>query len=142
MEVFKEMKKNKVYCPYCGAEARVRPASAVYGENTKAENADKYLYVCNRYPKCDSYVAAHKKTMLPMGSLANKELRQKRMQAHRAIDRIWKSGIMSTPRTYQWLQAKFGLNEEQMHIAKFSEYMCDQVITACDEVYNRLRNTK
>ena len=35
-----------------------------------------------------------------------------------------------------------GLNEKQMHIAKFSEYMCDQVIAACDEVYNRLRNTK
>ena len=90
MEVFKEMKKNKVYCPYCGAEARVRPASAVYGENTKAENADKYLYVCNRYPKCDSYVAAHKKTMLPMGSLANKELRQKRMQTRSCVRSVCK----------------------------------------------------
>ena len=133
------MKKNKVYCPYCGAEARRRPASAIYGESTKVVNEDKYLYVCTRYPKCDSYVAAHKKTGLPMGSLANKELRHKRMQAHRAIDRLWTSGIMSTPRVYQWLQGKFGLNEKQMHIAAFSEYMCDQVISACDEVYDRLR---
>ena len=38
------MKKNKVYCPYCGAEARLRPASAVYGENTKAENEDNINY--------------------------------------------------------------------------------------------------
>ena len=51
-------KKPKIYCPYCGAEAKLRPASVVYKENTIDETA--YLFVCDRYPKCVSYVNAHR----------------------------------------------------------------------------------
>lgn len=51
------MKKKQIHCPYCGAKASLRPASAVYGTATKVP--DSYLYVCDRYPRCDSYVGAH-----------------------------------------------------------------------------------
>lgn len=77
------MKKLHVRCPYCGAKATLRPASAVYGNAAKT---DGYLYVCDRYPKCDAYVAAHRKSKLPMGTLANGDLRNKRIQAHKAFD--------------------------------------------------------
>lgn len=73
------MKKTKVYCPYCGARAALRPSSVVYGEHTKN---DGYLYICDRYPKCDAYVGAHQKSRLPMGTLANGDLRHKRIEAH------------------------------------------------------------
>ena len=33
------------------------------------------------------------------------------------------------------MQGKFALNEDQAHIAKFSEYMCDLLIAACNQVY-------
>ena len=39
---------------------------------------------------------------------------------------------------YRWMQGKFALNEDQAHIAKFSEYMCDQLIAACNQVYENL----
>lgn len=73
------MKKKQIHCPYCGAKASLRPASAVYGTATKVP--DSYLYVCDRYPRCDSYVGAHKRTKEPMGTLANGDLRNKRIQA-------------------------------------------------------------
>ena len=65
------MKKKQIHCPYCGAKASLRPASVVYGTATKVP--DSYLYVCDRYPRCDSYVGAHKRTKEPMGTLANGE---------------------------------------------------------------------
>ena len=76
------MKKRKqIHCPYCGAKATLRPSSAVYGDAAKT---DGYLYVCDRYPKCDSYVGAHKKTKLPMGTLANGDLRGRLINGCRA----------------------------------------------------------
>ena len=35
-----------------------------------------------------------------MGSLANAELRRKRIQAHAAFDRLWESGLMSKKQAY------------------------------------------
>lgn len=86
------MKKAHITCPYCHAPAQLRPASSIYGIHTKDRAAK--LYVCSRYPACDAYVQAHKATGLPMGTLANKELRQKRMQAHRTFNQLWEKGFM------------------------------------------------
>lgn len=127
------MKKRKqVRCPYCGAKATLRPSSAVYGDAAKT---DGYLYVCDRYPKCDSYVGAHKRSKLPMGILANGDLRNKRIQAHKAFDWMWKSGLMTKWQAYKWMQGKLDLSDEQAHIAMFSEYMCDRLIAECNKAY-------
>ena len=69
------MKRINITCPVCGSKAYLRPASVVYGD--KAPDPDAKYYVCGRYPACDCYVAAHRKTMLPMGTLADKALRKK-----------------------------------------------------------------
>lgn len=122
------MKKNIVKC-HCGAYAMKRPASVVHGDKAKAE----YLYICSRYPACDSYVGVHKKSCKPMGTLAGKELRAKRMEAHKVFNQLWKSGIMQKWQAYKWMQAKFGLNSQQAHIAKFSEYMCNELISECKQ---------
>lgn len=87
------MKRINITCPACGSRAYLRPASVVYGD--KAPDPDAKYYVCGRYPACDCYVAAHRKTMLPMGTLADKTLRKKRHDAHVALDSLWKNGIMS-----------------------------------------------
>lgn len=126
------MKKKNIYCPYCGAKASLRPTSVVYGDDAKT---DGYLYVCDRYPKCDSYVGAHQRTKLPMGTLANGDLRHKRIEAHKAFDWMWKSGLMTKWQAYKWMQGKLALTDEQAHIAKFSEYMCDRLIEECNIAY-------
>lgn len=63
------MKRVNIKCPYCGSRVLLRPAPVVYGP--KARDPAAPCYVCARYPACDSYVAAHRDTGLPMGTLAN-----------------------------------------------------------------------
>lgn len=128
------MKKNIVKC-HCGARAMLRPASVVYDDNAKKE----YLYICSRYPACDSYVGVHKKSLKPLGTLADKKLRIKRIQAHRAFNHIWESGLMKKWQAYKWMAAKFGLNTQQAHIAKFSEYMCDELIALCKKNFQNAK---
>lgn len=127
------MKKHTIRCPYCGGTAVLKDAAFVYGNKSHGGK----LYVCSNYPVCDAYVGVHSDTTIPKGTLANKSLREKRIQAHRAFDQIWKRGILTKPEAYHWIADKFGLNTKQAHIGNFSEYMCDQLIRESKKVlYN------
>jgi len=126
----KKTKQINVRCPYCGAAAVVRDGSYVYGHNSWTNK----LYVCSRYPECDSYVGIHEDTGLPKGTLANSELRNKRIVAHRAFDAIWKNKIMNRNAAYHWMKDKFGLTVKQAHIGNFSDYMCSRLIEECNKV--------
>ncbi len=86
------------------------------------------------YPSCNSYVGVHPGTKTPKGTLANRELRLKRIQAHRIFDEIWKQGILSKAEAYRWVADKFCLTDKQAHIGQFSNYMCDQLIRASADV--------
>ena len=123
------MKKQIVKC-HCGAHASLRPASVVHGDSARAE----FLFVCSRYPACDSYVGVHKNSLKPLGTLAGKELRGKRIEAHKSFNMLWDSGMMKKWQAYKWMEAKFGLNSQQAHIAMFSEYMCNELIAMCKQV--------
>ena len=85
------MKKRTTYqltCPYCGSPAVCRPASTVYKNTLQTKGS--YLYLCSHWPACDSYVSTHNRDRRPMGTLANGELRHKRILAHRAFTRLQK----------------------------------------------------
>ena len=73
------MKQTRIHCPYCGSLATLRPASAIHGLSDIS--AGTYLYVCRRWPTCDAYVTADRRTKQPLGTLANGELRHKRILA-------------------------------------------------------------
>ena len=122
------VKQINISCPYCGAKAVRRSAQVVRRNAGSGEE----VYVCARYPVCDAYVAAHRDSRLPMGTLANRKLRQMRRDAHLALNRLWEDGYMSKKEAYRWLQVQLGLPEAEAHIAHFSEYRCAQVICLCD----------
>lgn len=124
------MKNKKIRCPYCNSIAVLKDASFVYGEKSKGGQ----VYVCNRYPVCDSYVGVHPGSIRPKGTLANKDLRTKRIRAHRMFDQIWKKGILKKPDAYRWMADKFCLDDRQAHIGMFSDYMCDQLIKESAQV--------
>ena len=121
------MKRTNIKCPYCGAQASLRPASVVRAYAAPGEE----VYVCARNPVCDAYVSAHRKSRLPMGTLAGRELRKKRRQAHIALNQLWERGLMTHKEAYRWLQVQLGLPEAEAHIARFSEFRCQQVIDLC-----------
>ena len=54
-----------------------------------------------------------------MGTMADSNLRNKRIEAHRALDAIWKNGYMTKHSTYIWLQNRLNLREKDTHIGKF-----------------------
>lgn len=122
------MKKNVVKC-HCGAHAARRPASVVHGDKA----IEDFLFVCSRYPACDSYVGVHRNSSRPLGTLAGKELRCKRIEAHRVFNQLWESGLMKKWQAYKWMEAKLGLNSQQAHVARFSSYMCDELISVCKQ---------
>ncbi len=125
------MKRVNIKCPYCGSKAFLRPAAVVHGQEHAAPGTE--LYVCAKYPACDSYVGAHRHNHMPMGTLANKTLRRKRIEAHAAFNCLWQSGLMTKRAAYRWLQVQLGLPSEEAHIANFSEWRCDQVVQLCSQ---------
>lgn len=125
-----KIKRPSIKCPYCGRPAILQKAAYVYKEKA----LDEYLYVCSGYPECDAYVGVHAKTLLPKGSLANGDLRHKRIEAHRFFDAIWKNGIMSRKDAYRWIQDTFSLSSNQAHIGEFSDYRCDCLMAASKKV--------
>ncbi len=91
------MKRINIKCPYCRSQALLRPASVVHERAAPGEE----VYVCARYPTCDAYVSAHRDSHLPMGTLADKSLRQKRRQAHIALNQLWERGLMTRKEAYR-----------------------------------------
>ncbi len=121
-------KNYQIRCPYCNSPAVLRPASAVHGIKAQPHS---YLYVCSRYPACDSYVSAHQRDKRPMGTLADSHLRRKRIQAHNALEQLRKAKHMEKWAVYVWLQARLGLDESSAHIGLFSAPMCDRLVSVC-----------
>ena len=54
-----------------------------------------------------------------MGTLANGDLRHKRILAHRALEHLQQSRHMEKWEVYIWLQAKLGLNDSRHILACF-----------------------
>jgi ssDNA-binding Zn-finger/Zn-ribbon topoisomerase 1 len=129
----KNISKNaqrQIRCPHCGAIAVVRPAADIYGDPSNHGE----LYVCSNYPRCQSYVGIHPGTMIPMGTLANGDLRNLRIKAHRTFDRIWQNKIMSRDSAYRWMADYFGLRLQDAHIGMFGEYRCSELIKECERI--------
>lgn len=118
-------KNNEMRCPYCGAKVVFRSADGIYRENHRGT----MLYVCSRYPKCDAYVRAHPGTRIPMGVLADPELRKLRREAHYYFDQLHTTGFMTKEEAYCWLSGVVCAPKDKAHIGYLGEYYCRQVIT-------------
>lgn len=82
--------------------------------------------------KCDAWVALHKDTMVPLGTVADSETRHARAKAHQAFDPIWKKNILSRERAYRWLAALLGIERANSHIGSFDLETCLKVRVECD----------
>ena len=124
-----------IRCPYCGAPVRYRSADGIYHDNPNGI----MLYVCERYPNCDTYVRTHAGTKVPMGSMANGNLRALRKEAHDAFDQLHLSGMMSRDDAYRWLSDMLQAPQSHAHIGNLGEYYCRKVIA---ESKNLIDNRK
>ena len=133
----KKKRKGLTYgqmrCPYCGKPVVYRSADGIYKDNSR----DTMLYVCSDYPRCDAYVRVHAGTNIPVGTLANHELRTLRRTAHHYFDQLYQSGIMTKQDAYQWLADQISAPLSQAHIGYLGEYYCKQVIEQSRKILNR-----
>ena len=70
--------------------------------------------------------------------MADRALRCKRIEAHKAFNRLWESGLMGKKQAYRWLQAKLGLPEQEAHIGRFSLFRCEELIRLCNDCFPAL----
>jgi hypothetical protein len=111
----------KVICPYCIKPANLVDSAVVYGTSYGK------MWLCS---PCDAYVGTHKdsKQHIPLGRLANAELRRWKIRAHDAFDPLWKSGEMSRGKAYLLMQDLMGISAGQAHIGEFTVDDCKSLI--------------
>lgn len=117
---------REVICDYCGKVIPLTTGKKVYRH--RPDLYEKKFYKC--WP-CDALVGCHPGTEVPLGRLANKELRVAKMAAHAAFDPLWKSGWKKRGSCYAWLAESLGINIKDCHIGMFDVDMCNRVVEVC-----------
>lgn len=114
----------KVVCPYCGNRAKLVSSFEIYGAAAK-----DYGMFWQCWP-CDAYVGTHKNSAvhMPLGRLANKDLREWRRRAHSAFDPLWKSGRMKRKDAYALMCTALEIQPHQAHIGKFNVVDCKRLV--------------
>ena len=110
-------------CPYCKQRAEL-----VTGETIYPHIPELYGSCFWRCRPCQAWVGCHKNTCKPMGRLANTELRNARMAAHRVFDSLWKDHGWSRTKAYKWLAEQLDIPVEVCHIGMFDMEYCKHVI--------------
>lgn len=122
------MKHINIKCPYCGSQTFLRPASVVHKHTAPGEE----VYVCARYPACDAYVSAHRNSHPPMGTLADKSLRQKRRQAHIVLNRLWEQVHMTRKEAYRRLQVQLARRRARPTLDAFRSFAASRSSNCAD----------
>lgn len=93
-------------CQYCKGTATLCDSSAVY------KKSYGLIYLCG----CGARVGAHKnsKKHKPMGILADKELRELRIEFHSLFDNTYKNK-KDRNKQYKWLSESIGISQKECH---------------------------
>lgn len=145
-------------CPHCGNPAVLTTGKVIY-----PRLYDLWKHNFWRCAPCDAFVGCHRNGAkvgknpqgqplysdgtLPLGRLANADLRKAKQKAHGAFDRIWKSYALwakhpafdasakhpGKRRTlmYAWLAKAMGIPAEDCHIGMFTEEQCLAAYNLC-----------
>lgn len=106
-------------CPFCNKEAVWCENKAIYGKNYGKS------YMCYWCKTCDAYVGCHNNTKKPLGTMANRELREWRKKVHAVIDPYWKLGNMKRGQVYAELKKIFG---HAVHVGESDIEMCKKLV--------------
>ena len=132
-------KRSEVYkpqtlgCPYCGGKAILRPTEYLFEDHIYDRSASHY-YVCNNYPRCNTYISCQHGNFAPNGTLADSWLRMRRIVAHRYIDLIASNRIMGHKSIYYLIAGKLGLAEHQAHIRFSNEKNIEDIIAILRQI--------
>jgi hypothetical protein len=117
------------FCPYCDKPTIEVTGDEIYGQGRGYGHIK--MYKCSG--SCDAYSGSKLENgiRVPMGSLANKELRELRKKCHKLFDANWKGKSnerLARRKCYFWLQEFTNLPEELAHIGMFNIEQCNILI--------------
>lgn len=122
-----------VPCDYCGQPAQLVTGAVIYPHRKDLHSLK--FWQCE---PCAAYVGCHKQSdAVPLGRLANVELRAAKKKAHSYLDPIWQEGHMSRKDVYIWLASKLKIRQASSHIGMFSVEQCHEVVKLCNEFYQK-----
>lgn len=134
------MRENEVLCSYCG-----KPAALVSGKEIYPHRDDLIHKKFWRCLSCKAHVGCHPPTAhtqgrsdIPLGRLANAELRAAKQAAHEAFDRVWKDRLTSRKSAYGLLAARLGIRNSACHIGMFDVAMCRRTVEEGKKLYAEL----
>lgn len=120
-------------CDYCRRPALRVTGAAMY--RNRPDLADKVIWLCR---PCDAWVGSHPGTDIPLGRLANAELRRAKMAAHAAFDPLWQARVAAGESkkkarngAYEWLAGALGIPRETCHIGMMDAALCRRVVEVC-----------
>lgn len=118
------MSARLVICPYCGKAAKLVDSAIIYRGVSYG-----MIWLC---APCEAYVGTHKnsKDHAPLGRLADRELREWKIQAHAAFDPLWreKNAPMRRKDAYKQLAESMGIAPSDCHIGMFDVFQCKEVV--------------
>lgn len=131
-------------CPYCGATSRLVTGLDVYPG--RRDLWAKRFYKC---PACvDVWVGCHPPATpgkgggqgdgtVPLGRLADAELRSAKQAAHAAFDPLWRGHGMRRREAYAWLAKELGIKPREAHIGLFDPAQCRAVLAAVERFHQQ-----
>lgn len=113
-------------CPYCQADVVIKGHAEIYHGKTYGDWP--WVYGCSA---CDARVGMHPFTNLPLGTLANEQLRKAREQHKKPFEAIWRAGHLSRADAYAWLAQAMGLTKATCHFGLFDLDQCKRAGDLC-----------
>lgn len=112
-------------CHYCNGDVFLFNNSVVY---SREYGRWPYLYLCIQ---CRAYVGLHPSTDIPLGTLANQELRGRRKSAKQAFHALTERKQWTRGQAYSWLADALNIPLIQCHFGMFDLAACEQAERAC-----------
>lgn len=113
-------------CIECGsAEHRLSDGREAYPH--RGDLHAKPFWFCG----CGAFVGCHPGTKNPLGAPAGAKTKRGRTEAHKAFDRLWKSGQMTRRAAYQWLADQLGIPASDCHISFMDGSTAYRVVRVC-----------
>lgn len=115
-------------CPYCTGPVALVENSVIYWGKTFGEWP--YAYRCK---PCDAYVGLHPDTDIPLGTLADKSLREDRKWAKNLFHELMKKRRWERTAMYEWLAEEMKIPVGECHFGWFDSETC---LKACYIINN------
>lgn len=113
----------RLLCPFCGNDMILKGTD----KYRHRDGSLRTFYACSAYPRCKAVCGAHPDGT-PSSTPADPETKLARMRAHEAFDKLWKTGRMTRPAAYVYLQKLMGLGRDEAHIGFFDKDQCESLI--------------